>query len=114
MNEWENSRIRKVCDILMEFHYMTASASHYDTEDQSIKDQTQKIMDDSCKSSPLALLIKENKWDELFKNERWLSFLSGAQNFSVLEKGLNIPLLFLSQMFPKETEFHIMPHLLRS
>ena len=113
MEDRENSKIVEACNIIMHYHFVYASEAFYETESNSVKDQTQKAMDNSCKSSTLAILIKENKWDELFKNEKWLNFLRGAQYLGVFNKNLNGPLLFLSKTFPNETEYHIIPGLIR-
>jgi hypothetical protein len=113
MTDCENSRIREACNLVMAYHYGLASARFLETDDISKKNKIKEIMDNSCSDSFLSLLIKENKWDELFKNEKWLNFLQGAQNFSVFEKRLNIPLLFLSKLFPTETEYYIIPELIK-
>jgi len=109
----KNVLIMCACDYVMAFHYGTASASNYMTLDSSVKEQTGKIMKETSKDSPFAKLIENHEWKVLFGNERWLTFLEGAQNFSTIDSRLCEPLKVLSEFFPEETKIHIIPGLLR-
>jgi len=108
-----NHQIQNACTIIRAYHFHSASESFFKTEDQQVHDLTDKIMHNTCGISPIARQIRENKWDILFKNETWLSYLQGAQSYSVMDDSLTNPLRILSESFPVETEYYIIPSLLR-
>jgi len=109
-----NQQVQDACTFIRAYHFKSASDSFFSTEDQQVHDLTERIMNDLCEISPISILIKKNDWGELFKNERWLGFLQGALNYSAMDNKLTYPLKVLSEAFPLETEYYIIPSLLRN
>lgn len=59
--------------------------------------------------------IHNRNWEDLFKNEDWLSFLELAQNVNILlspDKSISVQLTTIAEHFPKETESYIIVDLL--
>ena len=113
MDDLKNAKIKEACNLIKGFHFLLAGSTFFETRDESVMETTAGVVKDTINGSPIDVLIEKNNWEELFNNQRWLTFLRGAQNMSVLEKGLNAPLKTLSEFFPKETENHIIPDFLR-
>jgi hypothetical protein len=112
MNLIDNVCIKQACEVIMIFHFMEASVEESRTTDALIKEQTRKIMEKTSEKSVFLFLIRDHKWENLFKDESFLSLLDDAQNISALHRFLCIPLKVLSEAFPEETKMYINPKLL--
>jgi len=113
LNSMKDSEIENACNLIKEFHFALAGVNFFKTTDKQVMDTTFRIVGDTTNGSPIDVLIKSNNWKELFENQRWLLFLEGAQNFSVLDQRLVPPLKLLAELFPEETKMHIIPEILR-
>ena len=113
MTTEEDFKIKNACNLIRKFHFGLAGVYFFETEEKQVMDTTIGIVRDTADGSPIDVLIENNKWETLFKNQRWLLFLEGAQNLSVLDQRLVAPLKLLTEFFPEETKMHIFPEILR-
>jgi len=63
--------------------------------------------------STIRALISQQKWDELFKNEKWLSLLGDAVSLNTLTERISKELEEIAESFPKETAGIIFPETLK-
>ena len=110
---FKDFKISASCTIIRMYCYNLASETYFETKEETIKKKTEEIRNATSVLSPIATLIKECKWEELFKNQKWLMMLEGAQNYSAIYSHLVWPLKFLAEYFPVETKNYIDPKFLK-
>ena len=108
MKKHYDEEICMACDFIRIFHLMQAAGAVREGKDNGngVHDVVRALET----GSEISVLISKHDWNTLFANHTWLSFLKGAQQFSILEPKLLKHLRVIMDNFPKETDPILFPN----
>jgi len=99
----ENREVYYLCQRIKIFHFCIVFNIAWNNGNPD----TAKLVEKTGKTSDINMFIAGYDWDKLFKDEGWLQLLEDVQNYNSLYLLVTKELRRLSELFPKETELHI-------
>ena len=99
----ENKEVYYLCERIKLFHFCTVWSIDWNNGSPKVSELQRK----TGKTSDINMFIAGHDWNNLFKNEEWLQLLEDVQNYNCLNPLVTKELRRLSELFPKETELHI-------